>query len=76
MSKTIDGAPQIKALGLSFDEGAQMIGQFEQAGVDGSAALSSLSKANVVYAKDGKTLQDGLKGTIESIKTQVAKRML
>lgn len=67
MQKTVDGAPQIKALGLSFDEGAQMLGQFEQAGVDGSAALSSLSKANVVYAQDGKTLQDGLNGTIDAI---------
>lgn len=67
MSKAVDGAPQIKALGLSFDEGAQMLGQFEQAGVDGSAALSSLSKANVTYAKDGKTLQEGLNGTIDAI---------
>lgn len=67
MKKTVDGAPQIKALGLSFDEGAQMLGQFEQAGVDGSAALSSLAKANVNYAKDGKTLQDGLNGTIDAI---------
>lgn len=67
MSKAVDGAPQIKTLGLSFDEGAQMLGQFEQAGVDGSAALSSLSKANVVYAKDGKTLQEGLNGTIDAI---------
>ncbi|MBS7578460.1 MULTISPECIES: phage tail tape measure protein [unclassified Enterococcus] len=68
MSKAVEGAPQIKALGLSFDEGAQMLGQFEQAGVDGSSALSSLSKANVAYAKDGKTLEEGLQGTIESIK--------
>lgn len=67
MSKVVEGAPQIKALGLSFDEGAQMLGQFEQAGVDGSAALSSLAKANVNYAKDGKTLQDGLNGTIDAI---------
>ena len=68
MTKAVDGAPQIKALGLSFDDGAQMLGKFEQAGVDSSDALSSLSKANVVYAKDGKTLQEGLKGTIDSIK--------
>ena len=68
MTKAVAGAPQIKALGLSFGEGTEMIGKFEQAGVDSSAALSSLSKANVVYAKDGKTLQEGLKGTIDSIK--------
>ncbi|QIW50793.1 phage tail tape measure protein [Lactococcus raffinolactis] len=68
MTKAVEGAPQIKALGLSFGEGTEMLGKFEQAGVDSSAALSSLSKANVVYAKDGKTLQEGLKGTIDSIK--------
>ncbi|MDN5402869.1 MAG: phage tail tape measure protein [Lactococcus sp.] len=68
MTKAVEGAPQIKALGLSFGEGTEMLGKFEQAGVDSSGALSSLSKANIVYAKDGKTLQEGLKGTIDSIK--------
>ncbi|HFI0464910.1 TPA: phage tail tape measure protein [Streptococcus suis] len=67
MNKAISGAPQIKALGLAFDEGVTLIGQFEKAGVDSSAALSSLSKATVAYAKDGKTLEEGLKGTIEAI---------
>ena len=47
----IKGAPQIKQLGLSFGEGVTLMGQFEQAGVDGNAALSSLSKATVAYAK-------------------------
>ncbi|HFH6908456.1 TPA: phage tail tape measure protein [Streptococcus agalactiae] len=45
MDKAVVGAPQIKALGLSFDEGVTLMGQFEKAGVDSSAALSSLSKA-------------------------------
>ena len=67
MQKTIDGAPQIKALGLGFDEAITLMGQFEQAGVDSSAALSSLSRASVVYAKDGKTLEEGLQDTIKSI---------
>lgn len=67
MQKAIDGAPQIKALGLGFDEGVTLMGQFEKAGVDSSAALSSLSKASVVYAKDGKTLEEGLQGTISAI---------
>ena len=60
MKKAIDGAPQIKQLGLSFGEGVTLMGQFEQAGVDSGAALSSLSKATVTYAKDGKTLTQGL----------------
>ncbi|HHL0728110.1 TPA: phage tail tape measure protein [Streptococcus agalactiae] len=67
MDKAVVGAPQIKALGLSFDEGVTLMGQFEKAGVDSSAALSSLSKAAVKYAGDGLTLQDGLAATLAPI---------
>lgn len=72
MDKAVAGSPQIKALGLSFDEGITLMGQFEKAGVDSSAALSSLSKASVKYAGDGLTLQEGLAGTIEQIKTSTS----
>ena len=65
--KAIDGAPQIKMLGLSFEEGATLIGRFEKSGIDSSAALSSLSKAAVNYAKDGKSLTDGLNETVNAI---------
>ncbi|HEM3527345.1 TPA: phage tail tape measure protein [Streptococcus suis] len=68
MDKAVAGAPQIKSLGLSFDDGVTLMGRFEKAGVDSSAALSSLSKAAVAYAKDGLTLKDGLAGTVEQIK--------
>lgn len=68
MSKVVSGAPQIKSLGLSFDEGVALMGRFEKAGVDSSVALSTLSKAAVNYAKDGLTLQDGLAKTVEQIK--------
>lgn len=62
------GAPQLKAMGLGFSESTMLIGQMEKAGVDSAGALGSLSKASVVYAKDGKTMQDGLSDTINSIK--------
>ena len=52
-SKIVAGAPQIKELGLSFDEATTLIGGMEKAGVD---------------AKEGKTLSDGLQETIEKIK--------
>ncbi|CQR24990.1 prophage LambdaSa04, TP901 family tail tape measure protein [Streptococcus varani] len=68
MDKAVAGAPQIKSLGLSFDDGVTLMGRFEKAGVDSSAALSSLSKAAVAYAKDGLTLKEGLAGTVEQIK--------
>ncbi|MBC6300299.1 phage tail tape measure protein [Listeria booriae] len=66
--KVIAGAPQIKMLNLRFDEGVALMGQLEKSGVDSSAALSSLGKASIVYAKDGKSLEKGLAETIKKIK--------
>lgn len=68
MKKATDGAPQIKMLGLEFDEAVTLIGQLEQHGVDSSAALSGMTKAAGVYTKKGKTMKEGLKETIEAIK--------
>ena len=68
MKKAIEGAPQIKMLGLSFEEGVALLGQFETSGVDASSALSGLTKAAGSYAKKGKTLKEGLIETIDKIK--------
>lgn len=68
MKKATDGAPQIKMLGLSFDEAVTLIGQMEQHGVDSSAALSGLTKAAGAYTKQGKSMKEGLKETIDAIK--------
>ena len=68
MKKAIEGAPQIKMLGLSFEEGVALLGQFETSGVDASSALSGLTKAAGSYAKQGKTLKEGLIETIDKIK--------
>ena len=72
IQKAIEGAPQIKGLGLSFEEGATLIGKFEKSGIDSSAALASLSKAAVNYAKDGKTLTDGLNETVSAIQNSTS----
>lgn len=71
--KAIDGAPQIKMLGLSFEDGATLIGRFEKSGIDSSAALASLSKATVNYAKNGKTLTEGLNETVNAIQNATSK---
>lgn len=63
------GAPQLKNMGLGFAESTTLIGQMEKAGIDSAGAIGYLAKANVNYAKDGKTMQDGLNGTIESIRS-------
>lgn len=56
----VKGAPQIKALGLEFDEGIQLLGQMEQAGISSAETLTGLTKASVNYAKENKTLSQGL----------------
>ncbi len=57
---TIKGAPQIKALGLNFAQAAKLMGRFVQQGLDANKALTYLNKAQITFAKDGKTLQQGL----------------
>lgn len=64
----VKAAPQMKQLGLGFGESAQLLGQFSKSGVDGTKAVSLLSKASVTYAKDGKTLTQGLAETESKIK--------
>lgn len=54
------GAPTLQGLGLSFEESAVMMSRFEQSGIDGSKALTYLTKAQSVAAKDGKTLNEAL----------------
>lgn len=68
MKKAIDGAPQIKQLGLSFDEGITLMGQFEQAGVDLGGRRIIKKKAAITYAKDNKSLAQGLEETSKKIK--------
>ena len=70
--KAIDGAPQIKMLGLSFEEGATLIGRFEKSGIDSSAALSSLSKAAVTMPKTERRLTEGLNETVNAIQNSTS----
>lgn len=54
------GAPQLKAMGLDMNQSAMMMAKFQQAGLDSTKVLSSMTKAQVQFAKDGKTLQQGM----------------
>lgn len=65
----VKGAPQLKALGLDFSTSTAVMGRFEQKGIDGSKALSYLSKAQVTFAKDGQTLQQGMDELIHSLES-------
>jgi phage-related minor tail protein len=64
----VRGAPQLKALGLDFAQATEVMGSFEQKGIDSSKALSYMSKAQVTFAKEGKTLGEGLAELTEKIK--------
>lgn len=64
----IRGAPQIKALGLDFATAAQLVGNFEQQGLDSNKMFMGLSRAQVNFAKQGKTLSQGMKDLIKKIK--------
>lgn len=56
----ISGSETLQSLGLSFSESAILMGQFSQAGIDSSTAIGVLGKAQVKFAGEGKTMQQGL----------------
>lgn len=56
----VKGSPQIKEMGLNFAQATEMLGRMEQKGIDGQKALSYLTKAQTQWAKDGKSMVEGL----------------
>ena len=62
------GAPQLQAMGLDFAQSVEVMGRFEQSGIDSGTAMGYLAKAQVKFAKEGVTLQDGLETTVDKIK--------
>lgn len=61
------GAPQLKAMGLDLNSSAMMMAKFQQAGLDSTKVLSSMTKAQVTFAKDGKTLQQGMEEFFQAV---------
>ncbi|MBL1223737.1 phage tail tape measure protein [Enterococcus sp. BWR-S5] len=62
------GAPSLQRMGLDFDTSVEVLGQFAKSGLDADKTVSALTKATGVYAKQGKTLNDGLAETSDRIK--------
>lgn len=60
------GAPQLKAMGLSMNQSALLMAKFQQAGLDSSKTISMLTRAQTSFAKEGKTLKEGM---VEFFKT-------
>lgn len=56
----INGSGALQSLGLDFNSSAMLMGEFTQSGVDAETAVKNLNSANVNFAKDGKTMSQGL----------------
>lgn len=57
----IKSAPQLKAMGIGVEQGVAFLGGLEKQGIDTGKAMSYMSRAQVAFAKDGKSMGEGLK---------------
>nr|WP_179394988.1 phage tail tape measure protein [Lacticaseibacillus absianus] len=59
--------PVFSQLHIGLKDGVGVVAQWAKGGVDATTALKGMQKASATYAKDNKTLQQGLKGTFDAI---------
>ena len=63
----VKGSPQLKELGLNFAQATEMMGRMEQKGIDSNKALSYLTRAQTNWAKEGKSVTQGLQEMQEKL---------
>lgn len=63
----IKGSPQLKELGLNFAQATELMGRMEQKGIDSNKALSYLTRAQADWAKEGKSMTEGLQELQEKL---------
>ena len=63
----IKGSPQINQLGLDFAQATEMMGRMEQKGIDSNKAMSYLTRAQTNWAKQGKSVVQGLQEMQEKL---------
>lgn len=68
MSSLEENSATLKIMGLNLTSSTNLLAQFEKNGVDVSQAMVGLKKAVATYTDQGKTAEEGLKETIDSIK--------
>lgn len=61
-------APTFKNLGLSVEESAALLGQWEKAGVNSARAITGLGKAAGLFAKENIDFKTGLQSSLSIIK--------
>ena len=54
-------APQLKAMGIGVEQATALLGGLEKTGIDTSKTMSYMSRAQVAFAKDGLSMNEGLK---------------
>lgn len=64
---TEKAAPQMQALGYSYDETAAMAGLLDKAGLDANSTMTKMSKALTTLAKDGEDPTEALQRVTEEI---------
>ena len=68
MSSVQKNGATFKSMGLNLTQSINLLAKFEQNGVNADTAIAGLRKASVNFAKDGKSMDKGLKETMKSIK--------
>lgn len=58
----------LKQMGFSLEDSIAILGEFEQNGINAEVVITALRKAATNYAKDGKSLTQGLHETVNAIK--------
>lgn len=54
-------APQLKTMGIGVEQATALLGGLEKSGIDTSKTMSYMSKAQVAFAKNGLSMNEGLK---------------
>lgn len=72
LATVVKSGAGLRAFGFDFGQSAALATQFESTGLDSTKALAGMTKGLATLAKDGKTGQDALKGTVGEIKNLLA----
>ena len=67
-SELLSNSATFKELDLDIRQSAELLGQFEENGIEASTALAGLKKAQQNATADGKTMTEALSKTISAIK--------
>lgn len=67
-SELLSNSATFKEMGFDIRQSAELLGQFEENGIEASTALAGLKKAQQNAAADGKTMTQALGETISAIK--------